>query len=173
MRTLISALWGIAFVAVLVPANAGAQQIGGANPSTPLFQIRAVQDEFSAGMQRTELSGTVLFMANEDVVNDSHIEFLTVTRTATGLVLKVQFTEEGAARLRQMSRIQIGKRLGLLIDSRLVSAPRGAGPLELTSRRMDVGLRLPENEVDSVAAALEVRFDEVPGYNGTQTFELK
>lgn len=121
-------------------------------------------------MREVELSGRVLFMAPEDVVNDSHIEYVTVTRTPTGLMLKVQFTEEGAERFRQMSRIQVGKRLGLLINSRLLSAPRAAGPVELTTRRLDFGLVLPENEVEVIATALEARFDEVPEYNGSRTF---
>jgi preprotein translocase subunit SecD len=161
MRKPLHALLVIAFVAVLSPANAVAQEIDVADPGTPLLQIRVTQEEVGAGMQQMELSGDVLFVASEAVVDDSHIEFLRATRTATGLQLRVQFTEEGASRLQQTTRSQIGKRLGLLVGSRLVSAPMVRSEIGgLPSRRAVVALPLAENEVDSVLAAFEARFDE-------------
>lgn len=160
----------IAFMAMIVPSTSTAQQVGVANPSSPIFQIRAMQEEFAEGMQRIEFAGTVLSMANEDVVNDSHIESMTVTRTETGLLLRVRFTPEGVERFSRMTQIQVGKRMGLLIGSRLVSAPTVAEPITLTTRGLDVGLILPESEVDSVVAVLEARFDPVPNGNGRRIY---
>jgi preprotein translocase subunit SecD len=94
------------------------------------------------------------------VVNDSHIEFLRVVRTATGLQLSIQFTEEGASRLRQATGSNIGKRLGIFLGSRLVSAPTVRSEIGGPNRRAVAALPLAENEVDSVKAALEARFDE-------------
>ena len=68
---------------------------------------------------------TVVHVDRTILLHEGHIDFARPTKDAEGRrVVAVRFTEEGATLMRQVTRQHTGERIALILDGKVVMAPR-------------------------------------------------
>jgi preprotein translocase subunit SecD len=125
----------------------------------PILQLRLAQETPRPGFVRMEFLGRTggVYVAERSVVSDDGIEHIDVEPTADGLLLDVQFSPEGAARLAEATRAAVGLHLAVLATSRLVGAARIVGPLS-GERRVTMEFHAPPELAQAIAASIAARW---------------
>ena len=98
--------------------GAGPQPFAGA-----LFEYRLIYSEPGEGRIKAELDGAVLYLDPNPVITEADLTEVRPNITREGLILSVDMTPTAAARLRQVTGKNIGRRMALVFDSQVVSAP--------------------------------------------------
>jgi hypothetical protein len=161
-----SAPFTLAAAALIALSTAGetlAQGSGGqVAQREPIIQLRFAQDAPALGFVRMEFLAQKgsRYVAERSIVSDDGIERVYVEPTADGLVLDVHFSPEAAARLVDAAREGVGRlQIAVLVKSRLAAAAPIVGPLS-TGRRVAIGVELPRNSVDEIAASIAARWPQ-------------
>ncbi|GIW51504.1 MAG: hypothetical protein KatS3mg081_0859 [Gemmatimonadales bacterium] len=100
-----------------------------------------------------------LYVADGNLVSDRDIQHVQYYLRDYGLVLDIHFSPEGAARLSEVTRQNVGKRLAIIIESELVTAPVISGPLK--TDRIQLALPqadLPQGSADRIVRAIRGRW---------------
>lgn len=100
------------------PPDAGRRPLAGA-----FFEYRLIHAEPGEGRIEAELDGAVLYLDPDPVITAADLTEVRPNITREGLVLSVDMTPTAAARLRQVTARNIGRRMALVFDSQVVSAP--------------------------------------------------
>lgn len=130
---------------------------------TPLLELRLARDTPAAGFEYVPpLMGTDSFyLATEAVVDDADIEHVRVDLRDEQLLLDVRWTEQGATRLREATAANIGGRLGVVFDSRLLNANVIRSPIGHLPRIL-LGVHttgVPEATIDEMVRKVEARWE--------------
>ena len=98
-----------------VPASRGYAQSG-----SPIFQMRLASDLPRPDHDRMTVvpDGHAFYVRRTNVVADDGIADITVTRNKGDLMLDVTFTPDGARRLSDATRDNVGEWMALILDSK-------------------------------------------------------
>lgn len=152
-----------ALLALTASGKTAAQRSGlQSDPNGPVIQIRLAQKTPAPGFSAMKELATdsVFYVAGRDIVSDSDIEYARAERRPGGLVIDVRFTPAGTNRLAEVGRDHRGGRIAILVDSRLVKTVVIADPRALSSGRAQIGLKLPEKDVEEIAESIAARWPE-------------
>ena len=144
----------------LTPFGALTSAPSAASPSvTPLIELRLVHDQPAAGRQRVEHEGQSLYLDAQPVITDADLRVVRPVVRDTNLFMQMEVTLEGAQRLYELTRVNIGNRLAVLVDSRVRNAPViqsavGGGT------RLTGSVNLPAAEAERLATLIRARWPE-------------
>jgi len=153
MRKVVCSVSGCLVALAAVAADSSASQV---------FQIRLVADKPSGeteqmtlvqrrqNQERTE----VLSVQKTALLDQTDLKAATVsTNTPTGApVIEIAFSDKGAKHFAKVTRQNIGKRLAIVIDGRVYSAPRIQ--MEITSGSAQISGSFSEQEARDLAAKI-------------------
>ena len=137
----------------------------GAEPTKPsLLQIRLVQE--SAGADTEQMTFTHLTKDEDrkvqEIVHVQKTPLLDQTSVSSAAVQKdpitgapeinVTLTANGRKLFAEVTRRNIGKRLAIVVDGKLLSVPRIAG--EIPGGSLPISARLSEQEINDLAAKI-------------------
>jgi hypothetical protein len=92
---------------------------------TPQFSIRAASSEPVTGWDRMELDNRVVWVSPTVSLTSADVaKAEPITMTDGKKAISVEFTDEGAAKMRRLSAAQMDKLIAMVLDSRLIWAPR-------------------------------------------------
>lgn len=100
--------------------------------STPLFQMRRIAEKPGADSEQMTIAGaynghktTQVYNVEKTVLLDqSALKSAVVRKDALGhAVINVEFTKAGAEKFADVTRQNVGSRLGIVVDGRLCQAP--------------------------------------------------
>jgi preprotein translocase subunit SecD len=140
-----------------------AQTSGGSvAPERAILQVRLAQEAPGSGFVFREFVGRPggVYVAERTIVSDDGIERVRVRRTATGLLLRVYFSPEGAARLAEATKAAVGRQLALLANSRLAVSSPIVSPTAPADNAVTIVLQLPPEAAREVAASIAARWPE-------------
>ncbi|ARA93928.1 hypothetical protein AWN76_012685 [Rhodothermaceae bacterium RA] len=101
-------------------------------PEARFVRVHVVEQQPSrtAWEMPLQSSGERLALQQESLFDLSSVKRAQVSRSLRGdYSVSIEFTNEGAACLHHLTKANVGKRLGIIIDDRLVRAPRLLAPL--------------------------------------------
>ncbi len=120
--------------------------------------MRLAQESPAPGYEYldTTKDGAGLYVG-EDVLSDEDIVAVQIIHGDSSLVLGLEITEEAAAQSPRVTRDAVGKRIAVLIDSRLVSWPVIADGLAMMTH-IQLGLDLPRSDREEIISAVSTRW---------------
>jgi preprotein translocase subunit SecD len=149
---------------MLTVANTGLAETARAQVSqpAPVLQLSFAQATPARGFVRKEFIDRhdKLYVAERSVLADDAIEQVIVRPTSSGLVFEVFLSAEGAARLADATKSNVGRQLAVLVHSQLASATQIAEPLS-GSQRILIALSLPKSSADKITAAVTARWPQL------------
>lgn len=132
-------------------------------PKPATFEIRAVLDE--AGLDTEEMTFTVTLRNGEKgeaeklhiqkgaLLDSSAIEDANAMNDPyAGHLIHVNFTDDGTKRFAEATRAHVGKRLAILIDGKILSAPTVREPITNGSAQIS---GFGKEEAEKIAALLK------------------
>lgn len=97
------------------------------------FEVRLAEDGPAAGLREARVSGSdrVIYLHQEVIVSNGDVAQSRVVQgdNATRFGVALEFTAEGAERMRQATASHIGQPAAVLIDGEVVAAPVIRGPI--------------------------------------------
>lgn len=134
-------------------SEASAQQ--GEVPA-PLFELRVVHDDPAPDRVPAEFDGDVVHLDAEPLVSDVHLERVRSAVRPGRFLLHIECSPQSAHRFDAIMRQNIGRRVGVLFDSRIRSAPvvRAA----VTCAGLDVSFSASPDEAEEFAAMVRQRW---------------
>jgi len=132
----------------------------------PIFQMRLVLDEPTTGseqfiFQRTNSSNGNAYTEKLEVDKKVLIDqtaLKSVTAGSTNIqgyqMIDFSLTPEGRKQFAEITRQNIGKRLAIVIDGKLVSAPRINSEINSGDGEMEISGNLSEQEAKNLAAKI-------------------
>lgn len=149
LRVLIAVL----FLVSAWGSEASAQQ--GELPA-PLFELRLVHDDPAPDRVPAEFDGDVVYLDAEPLISDVDLERVRSAIRPGKLLLRIECSPESAYRFETIMRQNIGRRVAVLFDSRIRSAPvvRAA----VTCAGIDVGISATPEEAEQFAAMVRQRW---------------
>ncbi len=99
------------------------------------LQFRVAEDAPGEGLQavKAELLGRDIYLHPEILLNEGHIDTAAVILQHARPMVSLELTEEGAAVMAELTAANVGKRIAILVDGEIVSAP--VCREQITSRR--------------------------------------
>jgi preprotein translocase subunit SecD len=145
----------VLFLAVL----AGVVSCGELTPimedSGHFLEFRSVSSEPKPGFERFTLNDEVVYLDSQPVVTDQHVASLEPTVRDDGLLLELNLTESGRARLSDYTRQNTGTRLALVLDSEIRSAPVIASEIQSP---LQIKLTLDPSASEELATQIRARW---------------
>lgn len=90
--------------------------------------------EMQPGQDLTEMtvfgSAQTIYLHKETLLANADVASARVQRTGTGYDVEVTLTESGKTKLARITKQNIGKSLGIVVDGKLISAPRIMAAME-------------------------------------------
>jgi hypothetical protein len=162
LRSMLLVLATVAFFDFANGDQALAQTSGaGAAQQQPIIELRYGQHTPTPGFARMRsLSDRErdTYVAADNIVSDAGIERVHAKQTADGLLLDVELSEVARARLADATRTAGGRKIAVLVKSRLVGAVPVVSPIASQSRRITISLRLPPSVAAEAAASIAARW---------------
>lgn len=127
----------------------------------PTIGFRLASTSPATGRQPMKLAAgdTTFYVSDSSVLSDEDIVSVRRLPSPDKLLLDVQLTPEGSARLKNATSSHIGERLALVIDSRLLSAP--LIKTAVGGEKLMVGaVNLPKELVTEAASTVEARWPQ-------------
>jgi len=131
------------------------------SPSSPFFQMRLVLDAPSADSEQMVLvqpgknsaPKETLYVQKTVLLDQTALKSAVTTRGADGSPrIAITFTDAGTKRFAEMTRQCVGKRLAVVIDGRLYSAPKIR--MEIPGGKAEINGSFSEEEARSLAAKI-------------------
>ena len=119
------------------------------------LEFRSVSSEPQPGFERFTLNDEVIYLDSQPVLTDQHVASLEPTVRDDGLLLELNLTESGRARLSDYTRQNTGTRLALVLDSEVRSAPVIASEIQSP---LQIKLTLNPSARDELAAQIRARW---------------
>jgi len=136
------------------PGNGGGEQTGTAGP---LIELRLVSETAASGLERSEWEGADLWLEPEPVISNPDFASLSAYTRPGSLRLRIDLSDEAGERFGEVTGGNIGRRLAMLIDGRVVSAPvirDRLGPRAIADIPLDASVPLLQEEAERLAAAI-------------------
>lgn len=130
--------------------------------TTSVIELRVGRDEPEAGFHMWDENGD-LYVENRSIVSDLDIEDARASVGTPGLRVELWLTEDGARRLEQATKENVGQRIAVVINGELIAAPRIMEPLRLEALDRHVtfgGADVPTDKARSVAEDIASRWPE-------------
>jgi preprotein translocase subunit SecD len=110
----------VALMAVLLVAGCGRS-----NDREVKLEFRIVETEPAEGLAEMTFPGTgeSLYLHDEILLSNADVDTARVTTLNGRPAVEVIMTEDGAKKFALLTRKNIGKRVGILVDGKLVTAP--------------------------------------------------
>lgn len=126
----------------------------------PLIQVRLARETPTSGYRLMAAANAPqgIYVSERAGLSDVDIEHAHGYVRDNGLVLDVQFTEAGVARLAQMAQVDRSDRIAVIIGSQLVAVSVIKDPRVLSARRVQIGIDLPKEEAEEMASAVAARW---------------
>ena len=88
-------------------------------------QFRLGENEPGKDLEEMMVSGTdrKIYLHKESIISNADIETASVQITNTGVGIGVTLTEAGGKKLAEITKDNVGKVMGIVVDSKLISAP--------------------------------------------------
>lgn len=149
-------IWGVyhARVQAQVPAEA-------ADSASSLIEFRIAQEVPAPGLQRLGspvlAEGREIYVEKAAFLKAEGIRFASVAAQPGRLVIALEFTDEAASRLTEVTEANVGRQLAIFIGSRLVSSARIVEPprsrhAQFTVKTASLPPGVPEEIVSRFAA---------------------
>ena len=136
-----------------------------ASPS-PLLQFRLVEKPGTPNCNemKDSKSGEVLWLSRKILLSEADIQSAAPTQDGQGRWnVRVTLTPDGARKLEQVTRANVGRRLAVLIEEQVVSAPRIASAIRGGPAIIAIGGKNAREEAQRIARALQSAIKERPG----------
>ena len=135
---------------------AAAQQQGAANSSAPAITFHLAQANPAQGLARIQLNPqTSLYALPQPVFTQADLQQIVPVQTKSGQVyLRFDFTQQGAAKLAQVTRQAVGNYLILSAHGKLVAVPR------IGAAYTDGRFPVPVKNADEARAMLQTLRDQ-------------
>lgn len=151
-------------IAIHGPVHVAADQHVAA-VDTPTIELRIARTSPAPGFVPMEAitpraDSNAGFVREDNIVSDDGMEAVTVTRTATGLVIDIQFSRDAAVQLVEaVNNIGSEQRLAVIIKSRVaVAAPVLSPILDGHQTRLQIGLELPAPAAEEISRLIAARW---------------
>lgn len=138
----------------------------GPDGSAPLIELRLVHDDPVEGTLEVEHGGETLYVEREPLLSDADFQAVRPSVRDGELFLDMEVNAESAERLVAATGANIGRRMALLLESRIAAAPVIRSPI---GARGQAAIRLPPGEAERVAERIRTRWPEPetePGPDG-------
>lgn len=98
---------------------------GGDAPRALALEIRVAEEAPDDGLQRVPapILGHDLFLHPDAALTAAHIDSATVVRRKGRFLVGLQLTAEGSVLMAETTAASVGKRIAILVDGEVVSAP--------------------------------------------------
>ena len=96
----------------------------GAMAQTPQFSIRAASSEPVTGWDRMQLDDRVVFVSPTASLTAADIAKAEPTTMSGRKAIAIEFTDGGADKMRSLSAAQMDKLIAIVLDGKLIFAPR-------------------------------------------------
>jgi len=160
----------VAFVLVgsgglLAPAPVQGVQIQAAS-DPPLVEFRVAHEgppPPDSGIEVVKLEGPdgAFYVESRPVVSDPDFLGVRVSVQEDSLIVRVELTERGVACLAEATRENVGRRMAVFFDSRMVQTPVIRSPIETATGVAGASLAdLPEGFVERFAARVVERWPD-------------
>jgi len=158
MRKIVQLISGCLITLAVVAADSS---------TSPVFQMRLVVDKPSSDTEKMTLVqkgyGTdqkeVLFVQKTALLDQRALKSATVTTRGPGVpFIEISFTDEGKKRMAEVTRQSIGKRLAIVIDGRLYSAPEIA--TEISGGKAEIAGSFTEQEARELVAKITASINQ-------------
>ena len=101
------------------------------SPARVSFEFRLAQAAPQAGMIPMVVEGETLYVASQAALTEADVKHARVSSGQRGQpLIEVQFRPAGAKRFADLTTANVGKRVAILIDGRVISAPTIASPID-------------------------------------------
>jgi len=137
------------------PVLGGSEDVGEQETAvTPRFELRLASNLPVEGWEKRVIAGpdVEIYIAPETRITNSDIAQAWFQPRGEEFVIGLLLTEEGALRLARLSGENIGGMIAILIDDKVVSAPRIMGRI---SDRAEIHGNFTEQEARDLASALD------------------
>ena len=121
---------------------------GDAQVSAALIEFRVVRDPQVAGLAMQLYEGDTVYLDSVPLISDTDLSSVRPTATRDRLQLRFQLTPQAARSYRRQTAANIGQRLALLLDGRVVSIGVIHSPL---GSRGVFDARMPRQEAERLA----------------------
>ena len=155
--------------AVTVACATSRSGVGQSASPPPIIQLRFAQDSPAPGFVRTgwlDREGSV-YIADEILLADDGIEQVRISHSPDGLTLCTRMSADAGTRLMAATAQAIGRKLAVLIESRVATVTSIAGPIGGSAVPLLIGvpLRRGSNEelADRITARVTARWPPAPG----------
>lgn len=94
-------------------------------PEVLSVQFRLGENEPGKDLEEMTVSGTdrKIYLHKESVLSNADIKMASAQITKTGVGVGVTFTEAGGKKLAEITKDNVGKILGVVVDGKLIMAP--------------------------------------------------
>jgi preprotein translocase subunit SecD len=126
-----------------------------ASAKRPLAEFHVLEDSPGAGLQSVDVPAmkAVKYMHPEVVLLGNDIAAVAAMRLPQGeRALQITFTHDGAAKLARVTAASVGKCLAVVIDGKVVVAPRIMSAITAGVAQIVIP---PEQSLEKIAAALQ------------------
>ena len=132
--------------------SANAPQQGSANNAAPAITFHLAQTQQAQGLARVQVNqNTSLYVLPQPVLTQADLQQIVPMQTKDGKVfLRFDFTQQGAAKLAQISRQSVGRYLIISAHGKLVSIPR------ITAAYGNGQLPVPVKDVEEARAKIQL-----------------
>lgn len=96
------------------------------------FEVRLAEDQPGSGLPEVKLPGKdrSIYLHQDVVVTNSDISTARAIHVAGEYAVGIEFTSEGAKKMREATASHIGKPIAILLDGQVVMAPVLRGPID-------------------------------------------
>jgi preprotein translocase subunit SecD len=117
-------------------------------------EFHLLEDEPAAGLQAVDVTApkSVKYMHPEAVLLGSDIAAVSAMKEIYGRGVEITFTHDGAAKLARVTAANIGKCLAVVIDGKVVMAPRIMAAMTTGVAQLSVGR---DDSIEKIVAALQ------------------
>jgi|GEM_PF-6985491 len=134
--------------------------------TSPLIEFRLVHDAPAPGRMQVEYAGEVVYLDAQPIISDADLREVHPEVLTRGLLVNMRLTPEGARRMARVTAENIGGRMALLLESRVVDMPVIRSPVGSTADVPALAVvGLPDSEAERVAQRISRRWPS-PGNGG-------
>jgi preprotein translocase subunit SecD len=137
----------------------------GAPREAVAIEFRLAEDAPGPGLTEAEVAGERAYLHSRVELSNEHLAHVERMVSDAGLVLNLWFTQAGGDRLTSLTAANIGRRLAVLINARLVSAPAIVDTLHPTPEQpVTLAVQLPPKEADQLARSIAQAWPSKKGH---------
>ncbi len=143
----------ILIVLTLFILTLSAEELPGKQPWSVKFELRLASYEYVEGFEKSSLpSSQSIWIFSEASINNNDVLQAWTEETGDGFAVMFQLTEDGTLKFARFTKSNAGKFVAIMIDNRVVSAPKIMS--EITGGRALIEGNLTEKEAKRIAEGI-------------------